>query len=92
MPWANVPEPRRCMKWSAAMYTRDMKIEIITRTEVATRLIREITSAFANEDHSVEALKSYNAAMEEHIATLADVQQIMDKIISDMEAPPSTMT
>jgi hypothetical protein len=28
--------------------------------------------------------------MEEHIAALADVQQIMDKIISDMDAPPST--
>ena len=72
------------------MYTNDTKVEIITRTDVATRLIREITSAFANEDHSVEALKSYSAAMEEHIAALADVQQIMDKIISDMDTPPST--
>jgi hypothetical protein len=74
------------------MYTNDMRIEIITRTGVATRLIRELTTAFAmDEDHSVEALKSYNAAMEEHIAALADVQQIMDRIISDMDAPPSTM-
>jgi bacterioferritin (cytochrome b1) len=72
------------------MYKNDMRIEIITRTDVATRLIREITTAFAmNDDHSVEALKSYSAAMEEHIATLADVQQFIDKIISDVEAPPS---
>jgi hypothetical protein len=76
---------------SAAMYTKDMETEIITRTEAATKLIRELTTAFAlSEDHSVEALKSYNALMEEHIATLTDVQQIIDKIISDMEAPPST--
>jgi hypothetical protein len=68
-----------------------METEIITRTETATRLIRELTTAFAmSGDHSVEALKSYNAAMEEHIATLTDVQQFIDEIITDMEAPPST--
>ena len=49
------------------MYTKDMETEIITRTETATRLIRELTTAFAmSGDHSVEALKSYSAAMEEH--------------------------
>jgi hypothetical protein len=73
------------------MYTKDMETEIITRTETATRLIRELTTAFAmSGDHSVEALKSYSAAMEEHIATLTDVQQFIDEIITDMEAPPST--
>jgi hypothetical protein len=78
-------------EWSAAMYTNDTKEEIITRIDVATRLIREITTAFAtNDDCSAEALKNYNAAMEEHIAALADVQQVMDKIITDMDTPPST--
>ena len=73
------------------MYTNDPKVEIITRIDVATRVIREITTAFAtNDDLSPEALKRYNAAMEEHIAALADVQQIMDKIISDIDTPPTT--
>ena len=88
---SHTPRTTSLHEWSAAMYTNDTKVEIITRIDVATRVIREITTAFAtNDDLSPEALKSYNAAMEEHLAALADVQQIMDKIISDIDTPPST--